>query len=178
MTSSPPLSTTPITDDGQLTQRWADLLLDPGPAQSPTLWLGWVRPDGTMLPLLVPDRDTVVIGGKGFSEQYVLQRLIGRRLEAAGYAVAYRDGLGSAVVFGALDRGDIDITVDYAGTLWTNEMRRADTVPRAQMIASIARWAEQSGDARVVGGLGFDRANGGKGTDRAFSVERRWNVER
>lgn len=54
MTTSPPLTTTPITDDGQLTQRWADLLLDPGPGQSPTLWLGWVRPDGTMLPLLVP----------------------------------------------------------------------------------------------------------------------------
>src|SRR5690606_18570079 len=43
-------------------------------------------------------RETVVIGAKSFSEQYVLARLIGQRLEQAGYAVEYRDGLGSAVV--------------------------------------------------------------------------------
>jgi osmoprotectant transport system permease protein len=35
----------------------------------------------------VPARDTVVIGAKNFSEQYILARLIGQRLEAAGYRV-------------------------------------------------------------------------------------------
>ena len=34
------------------------------------------------------------------------------------------------------------------------------------------------GNDVLVGGLGFDRANGGQGTDRAFSVERRRNIER
>ena len=40
---------------------------------------------------------TLVIGAKNFSEQYILSRLIGHRLEAAGYRVEYREGLGSAV---------------------------------------------------------------------------------
>ncbi|UUZ60112.1 hypothetical protein [Nocardioides sp. B-3] len=30
----------------------------------------------------------------------------------------------------------------------------------------------------LVGGPGFDRANGGSGFDRAFTVERRWKIER
>ena len=41
-----------------------------------------------------------------------------------------RTGLGSAIVFGALANGDIDVYVDYSGTIWANVMGRTD-VPRA-----------------------------------------------
>jgi osmoprotectant transport system permease protein len=112
----------------------------------------------SLVPLMHSQRDTIIIGAKGFSEQYILSRLIGRRLEAAGYAVDYRDNLGSAVVFGALSNGDIDISVDYAGTLWTNEMKRSDTLPRPAMLAAIGQWTEQNSGARVLGGLGFENA--------------------
>lgn len=111
-----------------------------------------------LAPMAAPEGDRIVIGGKGFSEQYILQRLIGARLEAAGYDVEYRDGLGSAVVFGALSSGDIDISVDYAGTLWTNEMQRSDTPARAPMVAEITRWAQATSGARVLGSLGFENA--------------------
>src|SRR3546814_8582107 len=37
---------------------------------------------------------TITVGAKNFSEQYVLARVIGHRLEAAGYRVRYREGLG------------------------------------------------------------------------------------
>lgn len=132
-------------------------------------WLAWSALGligVVMLASLVPivavmgggGRQTIIIGAKGFSEQYILSRLIGARLEAAGYRVDYRDGLGSAVVFGALSNGDIDISVDYAGTLWTNELKRADTVPRAEMLAEIRRWAASRTGARVIGGLGFENA--------------------
>jgi hypothetical protein len=53
MTTIPALATIPVTDDGALTQRWADLLT-PGPVGGRTLWLAWLRPDGTMLPVLIP----------------------------------------------------------------------------------------------------------------------------
>ncbi|RJF93537.1 ABC transporter permease/substrate-binding protein [Sphingomonas cavernae] len=105
-----------------------------------------------------PSRPVVTIGAKNFSEQYILARLIGRRLEAAGYAVRYREGLGSAVIFRALAAGDIDVYVDYAGTLWTNEMRRADTSPRAAMIGEITRWAASDRGVSVLGPLGFENA--------------------
>ncbi|MGJ3629014.1 glycine betaine ABC transporter substrate-binding protein [Sphingomonas sp. MMS24-JH45] len=57
---------------------------------------------GGELPLMDLAERRVVIGAKNFSEQYILARLIGDRLERAGYRVDYRDGLGSAVAFGAV----------------------------------------------------------------------------
>ena len=106
------------------------------------------------------DEDRVVIGAKGFSEQYILARLIGQRLEAAGYAVEYRDGLGSAVAHSAAASGDVDIYVDYTGTIWANQMKRSDTLPRDEMLGAIIDWETQNTGVRIVGRLGFENAYG------------------
>lgn len=103
-------------------------------------------------------RDAVVIGAKNFSEQYILARLIGDRLENAGYAVSYREGLGSAVIHRALTSGQIDVYVDYSGTVWANEMKRTDTPGRAAMLRGLASWEQRTGGARLVGSLGFENA--------------------
>ncbi len=100
--------------------------------------------------------ETVIVGAKGFSEQYVLARLIGDRLEDAGYEVRYRDGLGSTVAFTALRQGEVDVYVDYTGTLWTNAMRRTDNPPRDEMIAELDAWVNETSGARVFGRLGFE----------------------
>lgn len=109
----------------------------------------WHRSGGTRV---------VTIGAKNFSEQYILARLIGDRLTQAGYSVRYRDGLGSALVYGALSSGAIDVYVDYAGTLWTGPMRRSDVPDPAVMKAAIARWTQTSSGVRVIGALGFENA--------------------
>jgi osmoprotectant transport system permease protein len=101
---------------------------------------------------------TVVVGAKNFGEQYILARLIGERLERAGYRVEYRDGLGSAVIFGAVASGTIDVYVDYAGTVWSNEMHRADVPPRPAMLAAIADWARATHRVRLLAPLGFENA--------------------
>jgi osmoprotectant transport system permease protein len=101
---------------------------------------------------------TVVVGAKNFSEQYILARLIGDRLERAGYAVEYRDGLGSAVVFGAVAGGDIDVYVDYAGTIWTGAMKRRDVPDRAAMVKAIGAWTKKTRGVRLLGALGFENA--------------------
>ena len=99
-----------------------------------------------------------MIGAKNFSEQYILARLIGDRLTRAGYRVEYRDGLGSAVIFGAVASDDVDVYVDYAGTIWTNQMRRVDVPPPAAMLPAIARWTEAEDHVRMLGALGFENA--------------------
>ncbi|UVO52524.1 ABC transporter permease/substrate-binding protein [Sphingomonas sp. SUN019] len=101
---------------------------------------------------------TVVIGAKNFSEQYILARLIGDRLERAGYRVEYRDGLGSAVAYGAVAGGEIDAYVEYAGTLWTGQMKRTDVPPRAEQVRAIGEWAQRTNGVRLVGALGFENA--------------------
>ncbi|QDX27236.1 ABC transporter permease subunit [Sphingomonas suaedae] len=101
---------------------------------------------------------TVVVGAKGFSEQFILARLIGQRLEAAGYRVEYREGLGSAVAFGALAGGDVDVYVDYSGTIWTNQMQRSDVPPREAIVAGVGEWAKAQHGVGLLGSLGFENA--------------------
>ena len=108
------------------------------------------------LPLLVARDNIVVIGAKSFSEQFILARLIGSRLEDAGYTVRYRDGLGSAAVYQALAEGDVDVYVDYSGTIWTNQMQRADSQPKAAMLETIAQWTRANDGVTMLGPLGFE----------------------
>jgi len=109
-------------------------------------------------PMAQSHQQDVVVGAKGFGEQYILARMIGHRLEAAGYHVDYHEGLGSAVVFGALSSSDIDVYVDYSGTIWTNEMKRTDTPSRAEIVRGVAGWARAAHGVHVLGGLGFENA--------------------
>jgi osmoprotectant transport system permease protein len=109
-------------------------------------------------PLWATSDKRVVIGAKNFSEQYILARLIGDRLSKAGYRVEYRDGLGSAVAFGAVAGGEIDAYVDYAGTIWASEMKRTDVPPRPEQVRAIAAWAKAERGVTLLGALGFENA--------------------
>jgi osmoprotectant transport system permease protein len=102
--------------------------------------------------------DTYVIGAKPFAEQYILASLIEQRLTAQGYAARGREGLGSAVVFDALVAGDIDVYVEYTGTIWTNQMKRTDVLPRAQVLREVTQWLKTQHGVTVAGGLGFENA--------------------
>ena len=99
-----------------------------------------------------------VIGAKGFPEQYILASLIGQRLSDAGMRSSTRSDLGSAVIFKALLAGDVDVYVDYTGTIWSNFMHRTDSPPREAVLAEVERWVRQNYGARVLGALGFENA--------------------
>jgi osmoprotectant transport system permease protein len=101
---------------------------------------------------------TIVIGAKNFSEQYILASAIGDRLREAGYAVERRDDLGSAVAYRALAAGDVDVYVEYTGTLWTNVLGRSDTPPAPLMKAALTRALAQRDQVLLLGGLGFENA--------------------
>jgi osmoprotectant transport system permease protein len=106
-----------------------------------------------------PDhRETVVIGAKNFSEQYILASVIERRLQAAGYRTERRDNLGSTVAYQALAAGDIDVYVDYSGTLWTNILQRTDTPAPEAMLAILTGELHRRDGVLVMGALGFENA--------------------
>jgi osmoprotectant transport system permease protein len=100
----------------------------------------------------------LVIGAKGFNEQFILAQLISNRLEAQGAAVTLKENLGSAIVFRALSKGEIDVYVDYSGTLWTNVMRRKDVPPRDEMLRQITSYMQKQHGVVVLGNLGFENA--------------------
>jgi osmoprotectant transport system permease protein len=111
-----------------------------------------------LAPNLSQARGTYVIGAKPFTEQYVLAALMRQRLHDAGLTATVREGLGSAVIFSALAANEIDIYVDYSGTIWANQMHRNDVRPRAEVRADVARWLEREHGITMLGGLGFENA--------------------
>jgi osmoprotectant transport system permease protein len=100
----------------------------------------------------------VVVGAKSFDEQYILGSLIERRLRHAGFATVRRDGLGSTVIFDALASGDVDVYVDYSGTIWSDDMKRRDLPPRAKVLSEMAAWLKRTRSIAYVGPLGFENA--------------------
>ncbi|MEQ8405890.1 MAG: ABC transporter permease/substrate-binding protein [Oceanicaulis sp.] len=104
--------------------------------------------------------EPVVIGAKSFTEQYILADVIEARLQAAGAQVRRRDNLGSTVVFDALVSGEIDVYVDYTGTLWANALGEDAPVPRHQMNAAVSSWLYQTHGIVSLGRLGFENAYG------------------
>jgi len=103
-------------------------------------------------------RATYVVGTKSFTEQYILGALMQQRLAANGLTTERRDGLGSAVLFKALTSGDVDVYVDYSGTIWANYMHHSDVKPRAVVLKDVAAWLKKTYGIRMLGGLGFENA--------------------
>ncbi len=84
--------------------------------------------------------------------------MIGDRLKSSGAGVSVKQGLGSAVIFRALAAGDLDVYVDYTGTLWTNVLGRQDTPPPPMMLAELKRQLAARYGVVLLGPLGFENA--------------------
>jgi osmoprotectant transport system permease protein len=99
-----------------------------------------------------------LVGAKNFSEQYILSRLISDQLEKRGAEVTRKAGLGSAVAFRALSSGELDVYVDYSGTIWANVMKRSDNPPRAELLRELTDWLARERHVQLIGKLGFENA--------------------
>jgi len=110
------------------------------------------------VPAFVQGDAQYVIGSKPFAEQYVLAALMQQRLSAAGLASSQRAGLGSTVAFDALAAGDIDLYVDYTGTIWTNVMHRDEFTSREAVLSEIGTWLKTNRNVTLLGPLGFENA--------------------
>jgi len=99
-----------------------------------------------------------VVGAKNFSEQYILAELMAARLERAGAHVSRKEDLGSAVAYRALASGEVDVYVDYSGTLWTNVLGRTDNPGRDAVLRELTAELKRRDGVVVLGSLGFENA--------------------
>jgi osmoprotectant transport system permease protein len=111
----------------------------------------------TLVPSMTRGHSSYVVGAKTFTEQYVLSALIAQRLQAAGLAATSREGLGSNVIFDALAGNDIDVYVDYSGTLWANQFHHSDIKPREALLAEL-KTTLAAQNITLLGQLGFENA--------------------
>lgn len=59
---------------------------------------------------------TIVVGGKGYTEQLIMASMTSQLLKAKGYSVDTRTGLGSATLRQAQVSGQVDVCWEYTGT--------------------------------------------------------------
>jgi osmoprotectant transport system permease protein len=111
----------------------------------------------TLVPSAARTTSAYVVGAKTFAEQYVLSALIAQRLRAAGLSATTREGLGSNVIYQALVTGDIDVYVDYSGTLWVNQFHNSEIKPRRELLAELKTMLARE-RVTLLGELGFENA--------------------
>lgn len=107
-----------------------------------------------------PGGRPVVVGAKTFTEQYVLAELLAGVVRTdTGRPARVLASLGSTVAFDALRRDEIDLYVDYTGTLWATVMgRKGAPPPREQVREGVRRWLAEEAGVTLAASLGFENA--------------------
>lgn len=103
---------------------------------------------------------TVRIGAKTFTEQFILADVISAKLQEDGAIVENLQNLGSTIVFDALRNNTVDLYVDYTGTIWATIMGREDPVERTAMFIEMAAYLRKEHNILTLGRLGFENAYG------------------
>ena len=111
-------------------------------------------------PLFTGGARPITIGSKTFTEQYILSAMLAEWIEdETRRATTLVQSLGSIVAFDALDAGDIDVYVDYSGTLWANEMGRGNvTAGQDEVLAAVEQFLLSEHGITLAATLGFENA--------------------
>lgn len=106
------------------------------------------------------DKDVppIVVGGKAFTEQHILIEVLDDRLRAAGLETKLREGLGSTLLFQALEQGGVDCYVDYTGTILATIMKQGQSDSAAETMVDVAAYLKQQRGIICLGPLGFDNS--------------------
>lgn len=101
---------------------------------------------------------TLRIGAKSFTEQYVLSGILaGVAREAGAGAVEDVPSLGSTVAFDALVAGELDLYVDYTGTVWATILKREQAgVGRAEVLEEVRTRLDREHGVILLAALGFE----------------------
>lgn len=120
--------------------------------------------------------EPIVIGGKPWTEQYILPHILGQYIEAhSDYTVEYEDGLGEvAILTPSLEQGDIDLYVEYTGT-GLKDVLKEESVPgqsSEEVLDRVRTGYEETLDATWLEPLGFEN-----GYTLAFSKDSGFDAE-
>jgi osmoprotectant transport system permease protein len=99
------------------------------------------------------DADTTIrVGSKNFNENYLLAEMSARVLEHAGFSVERRFGLGGTLIcYEALVNDEIDLYVEYTGTLSQAILEDPEAVTIEQINARL-----RSSDLELLAAFGFN----------------------
>lgn len=100
----------------------------------------------------------ITIGAKTFTEQYILSELLALRVEErTGRPTRILSSLGSTVAFDALSSGEIDVYVDYSGTIWATILKRQGLPgSREEVLTEVRSDLRREHGVLLVAALGFE----------------------
>ena len=91
-------------------------------------------------------KQTVTIGTKNFTEQYVLGQLYKQALEAKGYKVVYKENIGSSeLIDAALKSGKINFYPEYDGVIVTDLAKKPFPKTAAATVSAAKKWENSRG---------------------------------
>ncbi len=80
---------------------------------------------------------TIVVGGKNFTEQQIMAEMTAQLLKAKGFTVDKRAGLGTAPLRQAQEAGQVDVYWEYTGTSLITFNKVADKLDAAATYAKV-----------------------------------------
>lgn len=89
---------------------------------------------------------SLVVGGKGFTEQLLLAEITSQYLTAKGYTVELKTGMGTSLVREALENKQVDLYWEYTGTAFlTFHKNKFANQPAAQIYEAVKAKDEEIG---------------------------------
>ncbi|MEO7133792.1 MAG: glycine betaine ABC transporter substrate-binding protein [Vicinamibacterales bacterium] len=80
---------------------------------------------------------TIVVGGKNFTEQQIMAAMTAQLLQAKGFKVDIKAGMGSAVLRQAQESGQVDVYWEYTGTSLITYNKIADRMSAPDTYAKV-----------------------------------------
>jgi osmoprotectant transport system substrate-binding protein len=80
---------------------------------------------------------TIVVGGKNFTEQQIMSQMTAQLLQAKGFKPDVRAGMGSVVLRQAQENGQIDVYWEYTGTSLITYNKISDRLSPADTYAKV-----------------------------------------
>ena len=106
-----------------------------------------------LAPARASDAEVIRVGSKNFSEGYLLSEILSQLLEAEGYTVERKFGLGGTLIcYEALINDEIDVYPEYTGTISQAILKTGDLAPTVESINTLL--ADES--VRVLSSFGFN----------------------
>lgn len=101
--------------------------------------------------------DTIVVGAKDFTEQDILGNILTTLIEEnTDIKVEYKHEMASNVVFAAIKSGDVDVYIDYTGTVYGNYLGYSD-IKGAEEVYDIAeKEIKEQFKLKMLKPLGFN----------------------
>ncbi|MBB5398055.1 osmoprotectant transport system substrate-binding protein [Paraburkholderia youngii] len=88
---------------------------------------------------------TITVGGKNFTEQVLLAEITAELLQAKGFTVVKKDGMGSTVLRQAQENGQVDVYWEYTGTSLITYNKVNDKLDAQQTYARVKELDAQKG---------------------------------